>query len=478
MMMSTPAVLKLLTLASLAPRSCSFNPSSLSQIRSTTSTLLSNQQRPPTPLVLFSSYDYEYDFDYESSQATSSSSSPYGAIDVSENAPRDISSMEEWVSSNGALRQGFYLHSSDDYHTDVHAVASQPLPCGTTVLYVPEAMILTSAKAMAELRSNQMNQAEKIIQSVNAQDQLRHFYLMLKVLVEYEKGQDSPWYHWLNSLPRYYTNAASMTPFCYECLPSLMKKLAMEERRLLGKLSVRSVPFLSDDTVWNEELCTWAFQVVYTRSFESPDGDLKLVPLGDYFNHGSDYTEIATCYDDDGNYYATTTYDVEAGCPLRMSYGDPTNPSFLFARYGFVDESSLATFCKIFPPHVNADMEALGYAQNKMLFYKDTGDISQEVWDILLYQVLSSTKIGDRRALMKAHLEEDYATKHELHQQYYPMTSALLLNHIDTFIEQLDKLSQLAEGKDWSEHPRLPLILKHNQFVRNTFMRVRERFFG
>lgn len=287
--------------------------------------------------------------------------------------------MEEWASSNGALRQGFYLHSSDDYHTDVHAVASQPLPSGTTVLYVPEAMILTSAKAMAELRSNQMNQAEKIIQSVNAQDQLRHFYLMLKVLVEYEKGQDSPWYHWLNSLPRYYTNAASMTPFCYECLPSLMKKLAMEERRLLGKLSVRSVPFLSDDTVWNEELCTWAFQVVYTRSFESPDGDLKLVPLGDYFNHGSDYTEIATCYDDDGNYYATTTYDVEAGCPLRMSYGDPTNPSFLFARYGFVDESSLATFCKIFPPHVNADMEALGYAQNKMLFYKDTGDISQEV---------------------------------------------------------------------------------------------------
>lgn len=79
---------------------------------------------------------------------------------------------------------------------------------------------------------------------------------------------------------------------------------------------------------------------------------------------------------------------------------------------------------------------------------------------------------------MKAHLEEDYATKHELHQQYYPMTSAMLLNHIDTFIEQLDKLSQSAEGKDWSEHPRLPLILKHNQFVRNTFMRVRERFFG
>lgn len=202
---------------------------------------------------------------------------------------------------------------------------------------------------------------------------------MLKILVEYEKGEESPWYAWLNSLPRYYTNAASMTPFCYECLPSLIKKLAMDERRLLGKLSVRSVPFLSDDTVWNEELTTWAFQVVYTRSFESEDGDLRIAPLGDMFNHGSDYTEISTCYDEDGNFYASTTYAVPAGCPLRMSYGDPTNPSFLFARYGFVDESSPATFCKIFPAHVNADMETLGYAQNKMLFYKDSGDVSQEV---------------------------------------------------------------------------------------------------
>ena len=36
--------------------------------------------------------------------------------------------------------------------------------------------------------------------------------LMIKVLLELEKGQDSPWFPWFNSLPRYYTNAASMTP--------------------------------------------------------------------------------------------------------------------------------------------------------------------------------------------------------------------------------------------------------------------------
>lgn len=79
---------------------------------------------------------------------------------------------------------------------------------------------------------------------------------------------------------------------------------------------------------------------------------------------------------------------------------------------------------------------------------------------------------------MKAHTEEDYATKAMLHQQYYEMTSAALLDHIDSFLEQLDKLSGMAQGRDFNEHPRLHLILKHNDFVRNTFMLVRQRFFS
>jgi hypothetical protein len=45
--------------------------------------------------------------------------------------------------------------------------------------------------------------------------------------VEYEKGVESPWFHWLNALPRYFSNAVSMTPFCCRCLPLLMASLAM-----------------------------------------------------------------------------------------------------------------------------------------------------------------------------------------------------------------------------------------------------------
>mmetsp|Transcript_14867 Transcript_14867/g.27036 ORF Transcript_14867/g.27036 Transcript_14867/m.27036 type:complete len:473 (-) Transcript_14867:10-1428(-) len=403
-------------------------------------------------------------------------------INIEETAPRDTSTFETWAYNYGIQRaEGHQLAYSED-GWDIYAMTNQELPAGTPVLCVPEPLILSSNKAMAELRTHDMDQAEKIVYSVNADTEIRQYYLMVKILVEYKKGEASPWFPWLNSLPRYYTNAASMTPFCCLCLPSLMRKLAVKERGNMSRLSVSSIkliPFLNEDTKYDVDLCNWIYQIVYTRAFEAPDGDMKIVPMGDMFNHGSEYTEIDPSYDEAGNYYAYTSYDVPAGSPLRISYGDSTNPSFLFARYGFLDEMTPATFCKLIPAHINKDMTELGYAENKMLFYKN-GHVSEEVWDILLYQHLSSTKIGDRRALMTAHKGEDVQTKQMLHEKHYPETSRLLLEHIDDFIAQLDKLNGKAEerARYMDDHPRLPLILKHNQFVRETFLTVRNKYFG
>lgn len=205
-------------------------------------------------------------------------------IDFDEDAPRDISSMEQWCYEMGAQRnEGFALSSNDGTLFDVYAVATVDLPSRSPVLNIPEHMILSSNKAMAELRTTDMAEAEQIVMSVNAESEFRQYYLMLKLLVEYERGMESPWYQWLNSLPRYYTNAASMTPFCCLCLPSLMRKLAVQERGILQRLqpSIKLVPFLNDDTKYDVDLCTWVYQIVYTRSFESGDGDLRIVPLAD-----------------------------------------------------------------------------------------------------------------------------------------------------------------------------------------------------
>ena len=120
-------------------------------------------------------------------------------IDIDETASRDISSFEQWCYNYEIQRnEGLQLAYNND-GTDIHTVTSTDLPAGTCALYVPEALILSASKAMAELQGPDMQAAEKIVYSVNAESELQRYYLMVKILVEYEKGEESPWFYWLNS---------------------------------------------------------------------------------------------------------------------------------------------------------------------------------------------------------------------------------------------------------------------------------------
>ena len=124
-------------------------------------------------------------------------------------------------------------------------------------------------------------------------------------------------------------------------------------------------------------------------------------------------------------------------------------------------------------PNPSPELRAMGYDQSRMLFYKDSGEVSQEVWDVLLYQILESVNPDDQRALYEAHLRGDFDTKRAIHEQYSTETLKKLRNHVETFLTQLDTLSSIATSKDPSLHPRLPLILKHNEFVKQTFLNVK-----
>ncbi len=196
------------------------------------------------------------------------------------------------------------------------------------------------------------------------------------------------------------------------------------------------------------------------------------------FNHGSE-TEIEFAFDAEGNCMAYTTVDVAANSPLRVSYGSPTNPSFLFARYGFMDDSCPATFCKIMDIPKTPDNVDVGLDPTKMLFYHDTGDISEEVLDVVLYaKVLSNVKYHPdaptfKNQFYQAHMSGDVATKQAIHEQFRYETLGEVKKHVDSFLKNLDDLAVKSEGKSFDEHPRLPLILAHNEFVRQTFQNVK-----
>lgn len=120
------------------------------------------------------------------------------------------------------------------------------------------------------------------------------------------------------------------------------------------------------------------------------------------------------------------------------------------------------------------ELKDIGLDFSRMLFYKETGDVSQEVWDVLLYDILEPNR-DVQKAFYQAHMMGDTETKSAIHQQYFLETSRALKKHVDTFLLQLDELSDNALQKDMNEHPRIPLILKHNDFVRSTFLTVKYR---
>lgn len=436
-----------------------------------------------------------------------------GYIDVDEQSQRNIAPFDEWATTCGVQRaEGFRLvptNPDDQYNQDdISSMTDVDLPAGQPVLGIPANMILTSTNSRLELEaiSDSLNEAMPnsdaggvrkavdLLGRLGAADTIPKFYLFLKVLLEYSRGTESNYYPWLDSLPRLFYNSISMTDFCYECLPPLVFSLSRRERVKFDNFydALQQI----DPSIFSEELktdkdvvCKWAFNVVHTRSFSGErngqSGDdngvgeggtsgeeQRIVPMADMLNHGTE-TDCEISYDEEGNCNVYTSTDVPAGSPLRISYGCPTNPSEFFATYGFLDETSPATFCKIMNIQPTAELKTIGLDFSRMLFYKDTGDITAEVWDVLLYSKVLANDLETKNAFYEAHVNGDEDTKNAIHQQFMAQTSKELKQHVDTFLEQLDVLSAKGDGKDWAEHPRLPLILRHNEFVKATFENVK-----
>jgi hypothetical protein len=128
-------------------------------------------------------------------------------------------------------------------------------------------------------------------------------------------------------MPRLFNNGAAMTYACFDVLPPYAAWLAMTERinSVNFQKAAKLVPLLSDQVKADTETLKWAYNVATTRAMEL-NGEKVLAPMADMFNHGTE-TEVDIGLDESGNVMVYTSRDVPAGTPLRMSLGDPSNPS-------------------------------------------------------------------------------------------------------------------------------------------------------
>ena len=77
----------------------------------------------------------------------------HSAINIDEETERDIASMEEWSYSYGIGRaEGIQLTGEvqETGFLDVHVETAQDLPVGSSVMYIPNEVILSSNRAIAE----------------------------------------------------------------------------------------------------------------------------------------------------------------------------------------------------------------------------------------------------------------------------------------------------------------------------------------
>lgn len=144
-------------------------------------------------------------------RAVSSCAPPLASlVNIDESTGRDIGALDEWANACGVQRvEGFEL-DNEDGGLDWSVVTNEPLAEGSPVLSVPNEMILSSTRVREELGSA-VEDAVGQLRRLGANDQVPQFYLFIKILTMYEMGEQSPWFPWLNSLPRLYYNAVSMT---------------------------------------------------------------------------------------------------------------------------------------------------------------------------------------------------------------------------------------------------------------------------
>ena len=146
-------------------------------------------------------------------------------VDASEYAERDVWTFDDWATNCGVQKaEGFQLTSDDGQ--DYYVIANQDMPAGSPVVYCPPEMVLSSNRAQEEFGQS-LQYSEDRIKEGGVANQIPLFRLGVKILAEWEKGDQSPWYYWLNAMPRLYTNAVSMTPACFDCLPPYAGWLAV-----------------------------------------------------------------------------------------------------------------------------------------------------------------------------------------------------------------------------------------------------------
>jgi len=229
---------------------------------------------------------------------------------------------------------------------------------------------------------------------------------------------------------------------------------------------------LQPNTINDDKVVKWAYNVALTRFTEvwQPSRQKLIAPMADMINHSAN-PNVKISFDGNGNCSVDALVDIPAGSPLSISLGNPTNPTPIFAKYGFLPNDCATIFCKAM--HLQPQIEELGYDFVDLLFQTQSGEIAPKVWDIFLLKILQDNDPDSANNFYVACKTNDEGSKQQFHQQYFEYTLQALKDHVDGILGDVDQLTMKAQSYDLNTHPRVPVIVAHNNLVRDTFYQTR-----
>jgi len=394
----------------------------------------------------------------------------------------------DWAVSVGGAQPHNYQLSTTGGASNWGAVSTAPCAAGDVLLTVPRECRITSQ----DWREQHADVYDTILAaSLGEQNDgqvylASHACLWLRVLQEYELQEASPFFPWLDALPREFATAVEFDDFELSCLPPFVKYLANVDRGHYSEflaLRPQLTGLLSEETLQDEELLRWAFNVVVTRARASPgdSGEAEIIPLSDMMNHAYN-ANADPQYDDDGNVHVVATQDINQGnTALCKCYGQPLNPSRFMSTYGFFDVAPPVTYAKFMPDQLEQDeqlAELVGYDdyKNRLVFGVENGDVSPDVWNCMTYLVLAAEGDSDaQQAFYQACTAgNDEATIQQIQDLYGAATVQALAEHVNEVLTEIDECQETMDegGGMGLQHKHLPVIRRHNEFVRQVFKKV------
>ena len=364
---------------------------------------------------------------------------------------RKVPSLQEWAVSQGiSIADGVELVNNGMGDWGVGLTGAETINNnsttyrkGSAIMTIPKGLILSSSDI------DDVGLIESITASMTKAN-LNYFVpeclLVLRVLQECSLGASSPWYPWLESLPKSFDTGLYLNELeashVQRLAPDFLRQQQLQFRacQIAIQSTVQSMPMYNEVAAYlkkspeDDDIIRWAFSVVFTRSWRSQQSSediatATLVPLGDMFNHADG--EYATIIPNmiekskEEQIVMTLSKDTMAGTNLHLSYGLTTHPGRFLVVFGFWDRSA---------PFMDANLTVPdAYKVNdpsQLVVSTRNGGITQEVLDLATFRFLQQSKPEEAKRWIEAQQtgpKEESATVVSKLSETYELEGVLFL---------------------------------------------------